>query len=156
MFEKSSTSRGREYLSWPRIELRNIVRTLLHLFDADAHPSRNFRETPFAQILHVVGNNLVFEVALFSLALELNQQAFAEIARSHAGRIKTLNERKHRFEIILRNAGVERHFCRRRLQKSIVIDVPNNQLSRFSVVGVKHCLVKLPHEVLLQGFLRGD
>ena len=40
----------------------------LHLLDADAHPARDFGKTPLPKILHVVGNDLVFEAALFPFA----------------------------------------------------------------------------------------
>ena len=59
-------------------------------------------------------------------------------------------------KIFLRNAGVKRHLFRRRLEKSIVVDVPNNQLGCLTIDGVEHRLVKLPHQMLLKGLLRGD
>ena len=42
------------------------------------------------------------------------------------------------------------------MEETIVVDVANGQLRRFAIVGTKHRLVQLPHEMLLKRFLRGN
>ena len=51
-------------LAGPRIELRDVVGAFLHLLDADAHAARDLGKAPFAEIRHVVGDDLVFEAVL--------------------------------------------------------------------------------------------
>ena len=89
------------------------------------------------EILHVVGNDLVFEAVAFAVAFQLNEQAFAQIARADAGRIKALDEREHVLEIVLGDAGIERHFFRRGLEKSVVVDVADDELGGFAIVRVQ-------------------
>ncbi len=50
---------------------------------------------------------LYSRLACFPDALELNEQALAQIARADAGRVEALDEQKHRLEVILRDAGIE-------------------------------------------------
>ena len=64
--------RGRENLTGSRIELGDIVRAFLDLLDADPHPARDFGETPFPEVRHMVLDDFVFEAVSFSFALELN------------------------------------------------------------------------------------
>ena len=104
----------------------------------------------------MLGNDFVFEAGLSSFALELNEQTFAQISRAHAGRIKALDEREHVLEVLLRDAGVERHFLRCSLKKSVVVDVADDELGRLAIAGIEHVLVELPHEMLLERLLRGD
>ena len=59
-------------------------------------------------------------------------------------------------ELLLSDAGVKRHLLRVCLKKPVVVDVPDNQLGGFAVVAVQNRLVQLPHQMLLQGFLRSD
>ena len=101
-------------------------------------------------------DDLVFEAALFPGALELNEQALAQIARADAGRVKALDEQEHRLEIILRDAGIERHLFRRDLEEAVVVDVADDQFGRLPIVRIQGGLVKLTHEVLLKGFLGRD
>src|SRR5262244_2569450 len=84
-----------EYCARSRIELGDIVRAFLNLLDADSYSPRDLRETPLAQILHVIGDDLVFQAVLPSFALELDQQTLAQISRAHARRMKTLDQREH-------------------------------------------------------------
>ena len=59
-------------------------------------------------------------------------------------------------EIFLRDAGVQRHLFRRGLQKSVVVDVADDQLGRLAIIGIERGLVELPHQMLLQRLLRRD
>jgi hypothetical protein len=108
------------------------------------------------KILHVSWIILYSRLFCFAFALKLNQQAFAQIARADARRIKALDEREHVLEIVLRDAGIERHLFRRRLQKAVVVDVADDQLGGFAIVRVQGGLVELTHQMLLQRFLRRD
>ena len=47
------------------------------------------------------------------------------------------------FEIVPGDAGIERHFLRGGLEKPIVVDVANDELSGFAVVRIQHLLIKL-------------
>ena len=89
-------------------------------------------------------------------ALQLNEQALAQVARADAGRIKALDEQEHRLEIFLRDAGIERHVLGRDLEKTVVVDVADDELGGLAIVGVERRLVELTHEVLLKRFLRRD
>jgi hypothetical protein len=86
----------------------------------------------------------------------LNEEAFAQIARAHARWIETLDEREHVFEIVAGDASIERHFFRSGLKKPIVVDIADDELSGFAVVRIQHLLIKLRHQVLLQGLGGGD
>ena len=147
---------GGKNLTRARIELGDVVRAFLDLLHANSHPARDLGKAPFAQVLHVVLDDFVFEAVSFSFALELDEKTFPQIARADARRIKALDEQQHRLEIFLGDAGVERHFFGGGLEKSIVIDVADDQLRGFAIVGVERRLVELTHEMLLQRFLGGD
>ena len=130
-----------EDLTWAWVQPRDVVGGLLHFLHADAHSSRNFGKAPLAQIFHVLRDNFVFEAAFFPFTLQLNEQTLAQIARAHASWIEALDERKHFLEIFLRNSGTECHFFRRALEKSVVIDVANDQLRCFAIVGIERGLI---------------
>ena len=51
------------------------------------------------------------------------------------------------------NTRVQRHFLRGALEKSVVVDVPDDQLSSFPIIGAEHGLVQLRDEILLKRFL---
>ena len=70
--------------------------------------------------------------------------------------MKALNQHEHVFKVFLRYSGIERHFLRRGLQKTVVVDITNDQLGRFAIVGVERVLVQLPHQMLLQRLLSRD
>ena len=89
------------------------------------------------KILHVLGDDFVFEAVLFAVAFQLNEQAFAQIARAHARRIKALDEREHVLEIFLGDAGIQRHLFRRGLEKTVVVDVADDELGGFAIVRVQ-------------------
>ena len=139
-----------------RLELCDIVRAFLDLLDRDSHSARDFGETAFAQILHVFGNDLVFETVSFAGALQLNEQALLQIPRADARRIKALDKGEHVLKIFLWNAGVEGHFFRRGLQEPIVIDVPDDEFGCFTIIRVQDLLIQLRHQVLLQSLLGDD
>ena len=90
------------------------------------------------EILHVLGNDLVFEAVAFAVAFQLNQEAFAQIARAHARWIEALDEREHVLEILLRDAGVHRHLFRSGLEKTVVVDVADDELGGLAIVRVQH------------------
>jgi hypothetical protein len=48
--------------------LRDVVGAFLHLLNADAHASRDFGEPALAQILHMFGNDFVFQAVAFAVA----------------------------------------------------------------------------------------
>ena len=120
------------------------------------HAARDLREAPFAEIVHVIGNDPIFEALLPSVALELNEQALAQVARADARRIKALDEREHELEILLGDAGVHRHLFRRGLEKTVVVDVADDQLGGLAIVAAQGGLVELPHQMLLQRLLGRD
>ena len=86
----------------------------------------------------------------------MNEQALPQIARADAGRIKALDEQQHRLEILLGDAGIERHVLGRDLEESVVVDIANDELGGLAIVGIQGGLVELPHEVLLERLLSGD
>src|SRR5205814_4278469 len=51
------------------------------------------------------------------------------------------------------NTRVQRHFLRGALEKSVVVDVADDQLRSFSVVGAEYGLVQLRDQILLKCFL---
>ena len=53
-------------------------------------------------------------------------------------------------EIVLGDAGVERHFLRCRLEKSVVVDIADNEFGRFTIVRIQDLLIELRHQMLLQ------
>ena len=53
---------------WSGFQLRNIIGAFLHLLDANAYAPRDFRETALAQILHMFGNDFVFQTVAFAVA----------------------------------------------------------------------------------------
>ena len=95
---------------------------------------------------------------LFSrpVALQLNEQALAQVARADAGRIKALDEREHELEILLRDAGIHRHLFRRGLEEAVVVDVADDEFGGLAIVAAQRGLIQLPDEMLLQRFLGGD
>src|SRR5438874_11225336 len=80
----------------------------------------------------------------------MNAKAVAEITRTHPWWVKALDKREHVLEIVLGNSGVKCHFFRRRLEKTIVIDVTDNELGRFAIIRIQDLLIELGHQVLLQ------
>ena len=44
---------------------------------------------------------------------------------------------EHRLEILLGDAGIERHLLRRDLEEAVVVDVADDQLRRLAVVRVR-------------------
>src|SRR2546423_9397558 len=117
----------RENLAGPRIELGDVIRALLDLLDTDAHPARDLGKTPFPEVRHVVLDNFVFETVAFSFALELDQQALPQIARTDSRRVEALNEQQHRLEVFLGDAGIERHLFRGGLEKTVIVDIANDE-----------------------------
>ena len=63
---------------------------------------------------------------------------------------------EHRLEILLGDAGIERHVFRRGLEKAVVVDVADDELGGLAIVRIQRGLVELPHEVLLKRFLGRD
>ena len=147
---------GGKNLAGARIELGDVVRAFLDLLHANSHPARDLGEAPLAQVLHVVLDDFVFEAVSFSFALELNEEAIAQIARADTGWIKALDEQEHRLEIFLGDAGVERHVFGRDLEETVVVDVADDQLGGLAIVGIEGRLIELTHEMLLERFLRCD
>ena len=54
--------------AWSGFQLCDVVSAFLHLFYADAHAPRDFREPALAQILHMIGNDFVFQAVAFAVA----------------------------------------------------------------------------------------
>ena len=96
--------RGGENLTWPRVQARDVVGRLLHLFDADCHSARNLRKAVLGELFHVLRNNPALEAVFFSLSPQLNQQTLAQITRANSRGIKELNQRQYPFEIVLWNS----------------------------------------------------
>ena len=67
-----------------------------------------------------------------------------------------MDEREHELEIFLRNAGVERHLFRRRLEETVVVDVADDELGRLAIVAAQGGLIELADEMLLERFLGRD
>ena len=95
-----------------RLELCDVVRAFLDLFDRNTHATCDFGETAFTQIRHVFGDDLIFEAISFSRAFQLNEQTLLQISCADARRIKALDQRQHVLKIFLRNPGVQGHFFR--------------------------------------------
>src|SRR5947199_8756140 len=73
--------------------------------------------------------------------------------RADARRIKSLDQSQHLLEIFLWNTRVQRHFLRRALEKSVIIDIANDELRSFAISGTEQALVQLPDQVLVKRFL---
>ena len=89
----------------------------------------------------MIGHDPIFEAFLASVAFQLNQKAFAQIARADAGRIKALDEREHELEILLRDSGVHRHLFRRGLEKAVVVDVADDEFGGLAIVAAQRVLI---------------
>ena len=81
-------------------------------------------------------SEMILYSRLFCLAFafQLDEQTLAQVARADAGRIEALDEREHVLEILLRDAGIQRHLFRRGLEKSVVVDVADDQLGGLAIV----------------------
>ena len=62
----------------------------------------DFRDAPFAQRLHELVDDAVFEGVLLAQAFELEHQAFPQIAGADAGRVEGLNHFEHRRDLLRR------------------------------------------------------
>src|SRR5437016_14502467 len=73
--------------------------------------------------------------------------------RADARRIKSLDQSQHLLEIFLWNTRVQRHFLRRALEKSVIIDIANDELRSFAISGTEQALIQLPDQALVKRFL---
>ena len=139
-----------------RVELRDVVRAFCTCSTLSPMRRAISGKSPLAEIRHVLGHDPVLQAASPSVALQLNEQALTQIARAHARRIKALDEREHGLEILLGDARVHRHLFRSGLEKTVVVDVADDQFGDLAIVAAQRGLVELPHQMLLQRFLGGD
>ena len=75
-----------------RLQARDAGERGLDFLDGLAGAARDFRDAPLAQLVHEVADDAIFEGFLPAGAFQLEQQAFAQIARANAGRIECLDD----------------------------------------------------------------
>ena len=81
--------------SGTRFQPRDAGERFLHFLHGLAGAARDFGNAPFAQRVHEIAHDAVFEGFLLSGAFQLEQQAFAQIARADAGRVEGLDDFQH-------------------------------------------------------------
>ena len=78
-----------------------VKQGVLNFIHLGGGTSCDLRNSAFAQSLHEVPDDAVFEGVLLALTLQLQHEALAEIASRHAGRIECLDDFKHLQNAIL-------------------------------------------------------
>ena len=116
----------------------------------------NLRNAPLSKRIHELTDNFVFERVLLPRALHLQHQTFPQIPRAHTRWMKALNQGEHILEIFFRDPGVERHLFRSGLQKTVIVDVADDQFRGLAIVSVQKVLIELSHQMLLERLLGRD
>ena len=91
-----------------RLQARDAGERVLHFLNGLAGAARDFRDAPLAQRVHEIADDAVFEGFLPAGAFQLEQQAFAQIARADAGRIEGLDDFQDLGNFFHRQAGGRR------------------------------------------------
>lgn len=83
---------GAEHASRLRLQRRDEIGDLLHLLDAQAHRARNLRVTLAAEVVEMLVDHDGFDGFGLAEAVELNEQAFLQIARADPHGMKRLHQ----------------------------------------------------------------
>ena len=78
---------------------------VLHVDDVLAGGSSDLGQAPFAQRIHVIADDAVLEGVLPALALELEHQTFAQVARADTDGVKRLHDFENLLDSLLRDGG---------------------------------------------------
>ena len=124
---------------------------LLRLIDGAAGAARDFRDAPLAQRVHEVAHDAIFERFLPAGAFELQQQTFAQVARTHARRIEGLDYFEDFGDFFRRQIGCRRHLFHRRLEVAVIINVANDQLRDAALLVQQVGVPRLVHQHLGEG-----
>ena len=98
----------------PRIELLDDFERALDDFQRTIQRARNFLQLVGLHLLQMFGNDLLRQRVLRIERFQLQQQAFAQIARANADRIEILHDGQRIIEIVLGIFAVLRRVLRSR------------------------------------------
>ena len=118
---------GRKGAAGPRLQPGDAGQRVLHLVHRLAGAAGDFRDAPLAERLHEIADDAVFQGVLLAGAFELEHQAFAQIARADAGRIKGLNDFQHLGDFFRRQIGGGGQFLDGRLEIAVIVNVADDQ-----------------------------
>src|ERR1017187_6606475 len=114
--------------SGSRFQLANAGERFLDLLHGLAGAARDFGNAPFAERVHEVADDAIFQRLLLAGAFELEHQTFAQIARPDADGFKCLNDLEDFGNFFGRQAGGSRQFLDRRTEIAVVVNVAEEQL----------------------------
>ena len=83
-----------------RIKFTNNADGGYHIFERDPEIPGDSLEVAFINMVQMPGNDECGDGILHVELSKLNQQAFAQVARAHAGRVKTLDHLQSRFSLV--------------------------------------------------------
>ncbi len=139
-----------------RVERPDEIGGPLHLLGRGAQPAGDFREAALAQVVEVAVHDPVFEALLLAQALELDEQALAEVARPDADRMESLDKLEHPLQVGHFHAGIVRDLLGAGLQEAGVVDIADDQLRELAVGALQVAGVDLLDEMLLERFQAHD
>lgn len=137
------------------VELGDVLGGFLGLARGDAEVSGDFWEAAFAEGLEVIAEDPVFEAFLAVSPLQLEHEAFAEVAGADAGRVEGLDGPEDGFDLVRGDAGGEGEFVGAGLEVAVVVDVADDHLGDLAVRRAEFGEADLFEEFLLEGGL-GD
>src|SRR6185437_15962727 len=73
-------------------------------------------------------DDAVFKGVFLLAAFQLQHQAFAQVARANTSRVEGLNNLEDFGKFFDRRAGRSRQFLQRRLEVTVIVDIPNQSL----------------------------
>ena len=142
---------GQKRPAGPRLEIADPRQRLLHVVNRRAQTARDLRDAPFSQGLHEFADDAVFQSVLTPLAFQLQQQAFAQIARADARRMEALNHLQY-FEDALRpDVGCKGQLIHAGLKIAVIVYVPNNHLANLALFVRQFRHANLLEQVFLEG-----
>ena len=114
------------------------------------HQLAEFLELPGLQHLHVVGNDLPGHAAAPIPAFDLQQKAFAQVARTHACRFQPLDGLERRFHCGRGEVALLRHFLHGCQQIAVLVQVADDGFRRIPLLVVEQTNAQLGTEVVRQ------
>ena len=93
-----------------RFQTGDAAERILDLLHGVAGAAGDFRDAPFAERVHEIAHDAIFERILPAGAFQLQHEAFAQIERADARRIEGLDDFQHLGDFFRRQVGGSRHF----------------------------------------------
>ena len=108
------------------------------------------------KVFEVIAHDLVFDGFRTPLALQLQQERLGDVRRAKARRIEGLHQAQCRVQIGGLDAEPDAQILSGQIEKSTLVEIAKNRLSRFAHLGINHRKIELLLQMLLQGHRRND